>query len=102
LSEDIRKRIFPNSRLTGAANLLVMPTLDAANIAFNIAKVLGQAQSIGPILLGAALPAHILTPSVTVRGLVNMTAVAAVDSQMKPEPAKVAVPRRAARRAAGR
>jgi malate dehydrogenase (oxaloacetate-decarboxylating)(NADP+) len=94
LSADIRQRLFPNSKLSGAANLLVMPTLDAANIAFNIVKALDQAQSIGPILLGAALPAHILTPSVTVRGLVNMTAVAAVDSQVKPQPGKVAAARR--------
>ena len=94
--------MFPNSRLSGQANLLVMPTLDAANIAFNILKVLGQGQSIGPILLGTALPAHILTPSVTVRGLINMTAVAAIDAQGKPAAAaKLApAPRRGAKRAA--
>jgi malate dehydrogenase (oxaloacetate-decarboxylating)(NADP+) len=103
LSEDIRKRVFPNSRLTGQANLLVMPTLDASNIAFNILKVLGPGQSIGPMLLGAAQPAHVLTPSVTVRGLVNMTAVAVVDAQLKPQPAKlVTSPRRGAKRAAAR
>ncbi len=55
-----------------------MPSLDAANIAYNAIKVLGSAISIGPILLGAAQPAHIVTPSATVRGLVNMTAVAVV------------------------
>ncbi|MBW7851271.1 MAG: NADP-dependent malic enzyme [Rhodospirillales bacterium] len=82
LSEEIRQRIFPNSRLRGAANLLVMPTLDAANIAFNLVKVLGQGLAVGPILMGAAGPAHVVTPSVTVRGIVNMTAVAVVDAQM--------------------
>jgi malate dehydrogenase (oxaloacetate-decarboxylating)(NADP+) len=101
LSEEIRQRVFPNARLTGQANLLIMPTLDAANIAFNILKVLGKGQSIGPMLLGAAQPAHVLTESVTVRGLVNMTAVAVVDAQLKPQPGKVvASPRRGAKRAA--
>jgi malate dehydrogenase (oxaloacetate-decarboxylating)(NADP+) len=80
LSADIRDRIFPASRLTGEANLLVMPTLDAANIAFNMVKILGEGLTIGPILLGAAQPAHIMTPSVTVRGIVNMTAFAVVDA----------------------
>jgi malate dehydrogenase (oxaloacetate-decarboxylating)(NADP+) len=82
LSEEIRKEIFPNSRLKGSANLLVMPTMDAANIAVNMLKVLGEGQPIGPILLGAAKPVHILTPSVTVRGIVNISAVATVDAQV--------------------
>jgi malate dehydrogenase (oxaloacetate-decarboxylating)(NADP+) len=82
LSEEIRKEIFPHSRLKGSANLLVMPTLDAANISFNMLKVLGDAQPIGPILLGAAKPVHILTPSVTARGVVNISAVATVDAQV--------------------
>ncbi len=82
LSEEIRKEIFPNSRLKGVANLLIMPTLDAANIAVNMLKVVGEAQPIGPILLGAAKPVHILTPSVTVRGIVNVSAVATVDAQV--------------------
>jgi malate dehydrogenase (oxaloacetate-decarboxylating)(NADP+) len=82
LSEEIRAAIFPNSRLRGSANLLVMPTLDAANIAFNMLKVLGDAQPIGPILLGVAKPVHILTPSVTPRGIVNISAVATVDAQV--------------------
>ncbi len=82
LSEEIRNEIFPNSRLKGSANLLVMPTLDAANISFNMLKVLGDAQPIGPILLGAAKPVHILTPSVTARGVVNISAVATVDAQV--------------------
>ncbi|WP_207462601.1 NADP-dependent malic enzyme [Azospirillum sp. SYSU D00513] len=81
LSEAIRKEIMPDSRLKGEANLLLMPTLDAANIAFNMLKVLGDAQNVGPILLGAARPVHIVTPSVTTRGLVNMTAIAVVDAQ---------------------
>ena len=81
LSEAIRNRTLPDSRLKGEANLLVMPTLDAANIAFNMLKVLGDAQNVGPMLLGVARPAHIVTPSITVRGLVNMTAIAVVDAQ---------------------
>lgn len=85
LSEDIRHDIFPNSRLKGEANLLIMPSLDAANIAFNMMKVLGDGLTIGPILLGAAQPAHIVTPSVTVRGLVNIAAVANVDAQLAAE-----------------
>jgi malate dehydrogenase (oxaloacetate-decarboxylating)(NADP+) len=85
LSEDIRHDIFPNSRLKGEANLLIMPSLDAANIAFNMMKVLGDGLTIGPILLGAAQPAHIVTPSVTVRGLVNIAAVANVDAQAASE-----------------
>jgi malate dehydrogenase (oxaloacetate-decarboxylating)(NADP+) len=82
LSEEIRARIFPNSRLKGQANLLVMPDLDAANIAFNMTKVMGDGLSVGPILLGMDKPAHILTPSVTVRGIVNMSALATVDAQV--------------------
>lgn len=82
LSDDIRERIFPNSRLKGQANLLIMPNLDAANISFNLLKVLGEGLSVGPILMGASLPAHILTPSATVRNIVNVTALAAVDAQM--------------------
>jgi malate dehydrogenase (oxaloacetate-decarboxylating)(NADP+) len=81
LSEEIRRENFPNSRLKGAANLLIMPTMDAANIAINMLKVLGEAQPIGPILLGAARTTHILNPSITVRGIVNMSAVATVDAQ---------------------
>ena len=83
ISEEIRAHIFPNSRLNGAANLLIMPTLDAANIAFNMLKVLGDGLAIGPLLLGMRSPAHIVTPSVTVRGLVNMTALAVYDAQVK-------------------
>jgi malate dehydrogenase (oxaloacetate-decarboxylating)(NADP+) len=81
LSEEIRLRVFPRSKLRGEANLLIMPTLDAANIAFNLLKTAaGGGVTIGPILLGAARPVHILTPSATVRRLVNMTAVAVADA----------------------
>ena len=78
LSQFIRDEIFPNSRLQGAANLLVMPSLDAANIAFNLLKAVSTGVAVSPILLGAAKPVHIVTPSVTVRGLLNMAALAVV------------------------
>ncbi|TCT08091.1 malate dehydrogenase (oxaloacetate-decarboxylating)(NADP+) [Aquabacter spiritensis] len=81
LLEDIRERTFPHSRLSGVANVLVMPDLDAADIAYNMLKVLGDALPVGPILMGTAKPAHILGPSVTARGIVNMTAVAVVEAQ---------------------
>ncbi len=81
LSEEIRNVVFPNSRLTGAANLLIMPSLDAANISFNLLKVAaGSGLTLGPILLGVAKPVHILTASATVRRIVNMTALAVVDA----------------------
>ena len=81
ISEVVRNRTFPNSRLQGSANLLVMPTLDSANVAFNLMKSAGQGLSVGPMLVGTAKPMHILTQSVTVRGIINMTAVAVVDAQ---------------------
>jgi malate dehydrogenase (oxaloacetate-decarboxylating)(NADP+) len=80
ISEEIRNSLFPNSRLKGQANLLVMPTIAAANISLKLLKTLGDGLTIGPMLLGVARPAHILSPSATVRGILNMTAVAAVDS----------------------
>jgi malate dehydrogenase (oxaloacetate-decarboxylating)(NADP+) len=81
LSEEIRLKVFPRSRLRGEANLLIMPTLDAANIAFNLLKTAaGGGVTIGPILLGAARPVHILTPSASVRRIVNMTALAVADA----------------------
>jgi malate dehydrogenase (oxaloacetate-decarboxylating)(NADP+) len=80
LDEELRKRVFPHSRLKGEANLLVFPNLDAANIALNAVKTMTDALHVGPILLGAAQPAHILTPSVTSRGIVNMTALAVVEA----------------------
>jgi malate dehydrogenase (oxaloacetate-decarboxylating)(NADP+) len=81
LSQEIRDRVFPNARLKGEANLLVMPTLDAANIAFNLLKTAsGDGITVGPMLLGVARPVHILTPSATVRRIVNMTALTVVDA----------------------
>jgi malate dehydrogenase (oxaloacetate-decarboxylating)(NADP+) len=81
LSEEIRNRSFTACRLHGPANLLVMPNLDAANIAFNLLKTAsGGGITVGPILLGAAKPVHILTPTASVRRLVNMTALAVVDA----------------------
>ena len=81
LDEQIRLGVFPNSRLKGQANLLIMPTLDAANISFNLLKVAaGDNLTIGPILLGAARPVNILTPTATVRRIVNMTALTVVDA----------------------
>ncbi len=85
LNEAVRQRAFPHSRLTGEANVLIFPNLDAANIAHQLVKELGEATPVGPMLLGAAKPAHILTPSVTARGVVNMTALAAVDAQQRAE-----------------
>ena len=83
ISPAVRARVFPNSRLTGAANLLIMPGADAANIALTFMKEAGDGISVGPMLLGAAQAAHVLTPSVTVRGIVNMTALAVVDAQKR-------------------
>jgi malate dehydrogenase (oxaloacetate-decarboxylating)(NADP+) len=80
LSQALRDRVFPNSRLKGEANLLVFPNLDAANITLNVVKTVTDALHVGPILLGTARPAHILTPSVTSRGVVNMTALAVVEA----------------------
>jgi malate dehydrogenase (oxaloacetate-decarboxylating)(NADP+) len=81
LSETVRKQVFPNARLKGDANLLIMPTLDAANISFNLLKVAsGAGVTLGPILLGVAKPVHILTPSATVRRIVNLTALTVADA----------------------
>ncbi len=80
LSEAIRERVMPDSTLSGVANLLVMPNLDASNIAFNLVKAAADGLPVGPLLLGMSKPAHILVPSVTARGIVNMTALAVVQS----------------------
>jgi malate dehydrogenase (oxaloacetate-decarboxylating)(NADP+) len=81
LSEAIRQRLCTDSRLKGEANLLIMPNVDAANIAFNLLKTAsGNGVTVGPILLGAARAVHILTATATVRRLVNMTALAVVDA----------------------
>lgn len=81
LDERIRLNDLPSSTLKGAANLLILPTLDAANIAFNLLKTATQSASIGPILLGANKPVHIITPSATARRVVNMTALAVTEAQ---------------------
>ncbi len=80
LDSKLRASMMPNSTLKGDANLLVMPNIDAANIAYNLIKTAaGNGIAIGPVLLGCAKPVHILTPSATVRRIVNMTALAVVD-----------------------
>ncbi|MCC5810787.1 MAG: hypothetical protein JJU06_10475 [Ectothiorhodospiraceae bacterium] len=76
LSQELRDAVYPESRLGGSANLLIMPGADAAHIAYSLLKTLGGGVSVGPILLGASRPAHIVTQSITVRGLVNMSALA--------------------------
>jgi len=82
LSEAIRDRVMPESTLSGVANLLVMPNLDAANIAFNLVKAAADGLPVGPLLLGMSKPAHILVPSVTARGIVNMTALAVAEAAL--------------------
>ncbi|MEZ5776147.1 MAG: NADP-dependent malic enzyme [Hyphomicrobiaceae bacterium] len=90
LDEPLRQRVFPRAELVGEANLLVMPNLDAASIAFHAIRVLASALPLGPILLGVARPAHILTASVTARGVVNMTAIAVAQAQALGSPARTA------------
>jgi malate dehydrogenase (oxaloacetate-decarboxylating)(NADP+) len=82
ISEEIRNRILAHSNLEGAANLLVMPNMDAAHICYTLLKVIGGGVSVGPILIGLAKPANVVTESITVRGLVNMSAYTAVQAQM--------------------
>ncbi len=81
LDDRIRHTSFPFSKLTGSANLLIMPDLDAANIAFNLLKTATNSVTVGPLLLGAQRPVHILTSSATARRIVNMTAVAVTQAQ---------------------
>ena len=76
LSDAIRARAVPDGRLAGPANLLVMPSLDAANASFNLLKAAANGLPVGPLLIGTSLPVHVLTPSVTARGIVNVSAVA--------------------------
>jgi malate dehydrogenase (oxaloacetate-decarboxylating)(NADP+) len=83
LDESLRTRLFPNSALKGSANLFVFPNLDAANIAFNLVRVMADGVTLGPILMGMAKPAYVLTPSATVRRVVNMTALAVVEAQIR-------------------
>lgn len=81
LDEEARNALMPNSTLIGSANLLVLPNIDAANIAYNLLKTAaGGNIAVGPILLGAAKPVHVLTPSTTVRRIVNMTALTVADA----------------------
>jgi len=80
LSQETRDRIFPNADFHGGANLLVMPNLDAANITYNMMKVMGEGLPVGPMLMGLKKPAHVVTESTTVRGIVNLCAIAAVDA----------------------
>jgi len=81
LDEEFRRQVFPNSRLQGRANLLVAPDIASAHISFNLARMLSNSVTVGPILLGVGKPAHVLTSSATVRRVVNMTAIAVVDAQ---------------------
>lgn len=82
LSETVRKSMMPNSSLKNDANLLIMPNIEAANIAFNLLKVLGEGIPIGPVILGVSKPSYILTPSVTTRGILNVSALASVAVQV--------------------
>ncbi|MEQ8348297.1 MAG: NADP-dependent malic enzyme [Sneathiellaceae bacterium] len=81
LSEAIRRKLFPETRLSGSANLLIMPNVDAANIAVNLIRQLTDGITVGPVLMGLQKSVHAVTPSITARGLVNMTALAAVRAQ---------------------
>jgi malate dehydrogenase (oxaloacetate-decarboxylating)(NADP+) len=81
LSEELRDRLIKDSAFTGAANLLVMPSLDAANISYNLVRMLADGLAVGPMLLGMNQPAHILAEGVTARGIMNMTTVAVVEAQ---------------------
>jgi malate dehydrogenase (oxaloacetate-decarboxylating)(NADP+) len=82
LSEEIRSEIMPYSTLQGSANVLIMPDVESANIAYNLIKILGEGISIGPLLLGAARPAHIMTPAATPRNIINVTALATIAAQV--------------------
>jgi malate dehydrogenase (oxaloacetate-decarboxylating)(NADP+) len=81
--EELRHRIFPNTTLKGRPNLFVLPNLDAANITYNMIRVMTDGVAIGPILMGVDQPAHVLTPASTPRRVVNMTAIAAVEAQIR-------------------
>ena len=81
LSPELRNALIPDSRLNGPANLLIMPSLDAANITYNALRMLADGVAVGPMLLGMKQPAHVLQETVTVRGIVNMTALAVAEAQ---------------------
>jgi malate dehydrogenase (oxaloacetate-decarboxylating)(NADP+) len=95
LSDSIRERLFPGSNLTGCANLFVFPNLDAANIAYNMVRAMTDGVGLGPILMGVSKPAHVLTPAATVRRVVNMTAIAAVEAQIRADRTADVVPAKA-------
>ncbi|MCE7033015.1 NADP-dependent malic enzyme [Lysobacter sp. GX 14042] len=82
-NDALRRRVFPNTTLSGRANLFVLPNLDAANITYNMFRVATDGVAIGPILMGLDKPAHILTPDATSRRVVNLTAIAAMDAQIR-------------------
>ncbi len=88
LTEELRQNLLPNSVLKGGANLLIMPNIEAAKIAYDLIKVLGDAITIGPVLLGLKQPAHIMTPSATVRRMINTSTIAVVDAQNRDEAKK--------------
>ncbi|WP_347177848.1 NADP-dependent malic enzyme [Marinicella marina] len=81
LMPNIRAHVFPNSNYTQKANLLIMPNLDAATMALNMIRYFSQGVTVGPMLMGTQLPAHVLNPSSSVRRIINMVAIAAVDAQ---------------------
>lgn len=83
LSEEVRERLFPESRLRGRANLLAFPSLHAANTAYNLVRSMTDGVGLGPILMGVSHSAHVLTPSATVRRVVNMSVIAAVEAQIR-------------------
>jgi malate dehydrogenase (oxaloacetate-decarboxylating)(NADP+) len=87
LSEAIRDKAVPDSKLSGTANLLIMPTLDAANISFNLLKAAADGLPLGPLLLGMSKPIHVVVPSVTARGIVNISAVATLEVQTRKQEA---------------
>jgi malate dehydrogenase (oxaloacetate-decarboxylating)(NADP+) len=90
LAEAIRQRAVPDSRLSGTANLLIMPSLDAANIAFNLLKAAADGLPVGPLLLGMSKPVHVVVPSVTARGIVNISAIAATEAVLAADGAPAA------------
>jgi malate dehydrogenase (oxaloacetate-decarboxylating)(NADP+) len=79
LSQPLRERLIPDSRFEGSANLLVMPNLDAANITLTALAASSRSPTVGPMLMGLAQPIHVLTPGVTSRGILNLTAIAAAE-----------------------
>lgn len=83
LAEQIRNQALPDSSLNGTANLLIFPNIDAANIAYNLVKATGEAVTVGPMLLGLKKPLHIAVPSSTARGIINLSAVAAMQATVE-------------------